>query len=1703
MVLAAFVERQPDDQQLQLALARRLAERGEKFLAKKQPATAQAELEKANAIFKRLHSNGNWQVLPPSEMKSQVGAKMELQKDGSVFVQQNATGKTDIYTLVFKTDLQGITGLRLEVLTDSRLPNGGPGWMKAGAVGNFYLSELTLEAAAADSSDKPKPIPLRNPWADVGQPPYDIRAAIDGNIYTAWSVWPEINKDHTAVFELAEKVGDGAATRLTVRLTHQTTVDGNLGRFRLSFTNDAKSLETPQILQDLKDSELVDCNIALGKAFAQQDRKQEAIASFTDALVRAKDRAGKAKVVTEAAPFPGVLEKLTEVAGGDGQFQAELAQLFVAQGQAASANAARAKARTWFEAKLAKEPENTAWGAELTQVLLDQQDQANPRWTVLKPSEMKSEGGTMLTLQSDGSILASGPNPDRDVYSLVARTDLKHIAAIRLEVLPDSSLPMNGPGRFPGNGNFFLNKIRVFSAGTAIPLTRIVVASPENADLQLQTLISGANNPYVGWNNFNNNNMTRVGQANSAVIATNLERATDDALKIELTCSGQYWLHNNLGRFRLSVSSDPAALDVERQGWKVTDPWLKLAAAYAANGLNEEALRYFTTTLKRANGYEARRPIIEVAARYDEILAELSKGQPDDPLLQLALARNLAERGRKRLAEKQPAQAQADLEKARTLVKRLVANEPQWTVLKPTDIKSKGGATLKLLEDGSILASGKNPVKDEYTLIARPDLENITAIRLEALPDPSLPQNGPGRAQGVFALSKLRVFSGDRSCPLMKIIVEPPNMNGYPVQTVIDGTAVGNSVGWFNTSAIGQPSTAIIATRVARGPTDDLKIEMDFATAPGWQLQSLGRFRLAVTSAADAINSIDIRKDLKDSDVTDLSVALAKAHGQQGHTDEAVALFTEAIQVTADRTGKVRILAEAAPLEGVLEKLIERVADDASLQAELARQLDARGYAPLAAAVRTKARALFERQLEAKPDSAALAAATGLAQLLSDQHESENPNRWTVLKPTEMKSAGGATLTLQPDGSILASGTNPNRDDYTLVARPALKQISAIRLEALLDPSLPNDGPGRDPRIGNFQLNRLQVFSGGQPATPTKFVDSDDRSDLIPIHDVNASTVNWTVGNRPGGGKAITIVIATQLQRAPDDDLKIELNFGGAPQYNLGRFRLWVSEDPVAFNREQRRFAEMKLTDPWARLAAAYRLVGDQQAFNSVLKNHPVAAVHIGDMYAAAQDWERAIAEYRNAITDQPSEAVLAVKLAGAYQSAGRTREGIPYLVKVSAATPTDTLLSMKVAALQAWFGEDKDYDATRQRILASAKGTNNVATAERTAKTCSICPSTDKAELEEAVALARKAAKVANNVDWNQLALGMAEYRSGNDAAAVEALLAAAKFGANKPGVTGPAAFYRAMSLLRLGKEDQARKLVIATAAKMKPLPKDENNPLAGSASVEDLLTWLAYKEARTLLKIDLSQIELLEQTREDEAKTLVADHPTTLATTQLLVEAYLNGGHTRDAVPRLATLSAANPNDTLLCMKVAALQAWFAQEKELAATRVRLLASAKDTKNMYTADRVAKACSLSPYSDKVELEAALTLARTAVELGKGGDFNLLALGMAEYRSGNDAAATEALLAAAKAGPNNPYVTGTSAFYRAMILFRQGKKDEASKLAVAAVAKMKPLPKDDNNPLAGGASHDDLILWLAYKEAQAMIQFDVAPSPKAENDKK
>ena len=57
------------------------------------------------------------------------------------------------------------------------------------------------------------------------------------------------------------------------------------------------------------------------------------------------------------------------------------------------------------------------------------------------------------------------------------------------------------------------------------------------------------------------------------------------------------------------------------------------------------------------------------------------------------------------------------------------------------------------------------------------------------------------------------------------------------------------------------------------------------------------------------------------------------------------------------------------------------------------------------------------------------------------------------------------------------------------------------------------------------------------------------------------------------------------------------------------------------------------------------------------------------------------------------------------------------------------------------------------------------------------------------------------------------------------------------------------------------------------------------------------------------------------------------------------------------------------------------------------------------------------------------------------------------------------------------------------MTLSKQGKAAEARQLFAEAEAQMKPLPADERQPFADGATPDDLIVWLAYKEAKTLLR--------------
>jgi hypothetical protein len=82
-------------------------------------------------------------------------------------------------------------------------------------------------------------------------------------------------------------------------------------------------------------------------------------------------------------------------------------------------------------------------------------------WTVLTPTSVTALNTTTFTVLPDESILAGGPTPGTDTYTVTADTSLTGITGVRLEAIQDPSLPFNGPGRWPGNGNFVLSEFEM------------------------------------------------------------------------------------------------------------------------------------------------------------------------------------------------------------------------------------------------------------------------------------------------------------------------------------------------------------------------------------------------------------------------------------------------------------------------------------------------------------------------------------------------------------------------------------------------------------------------------------------------------------------------------------------------------------------------------------------------------------------------------------------------------------------------------------------------------------------------------------------------------------------------------------------------------------------------------------------------------------------------------------------------------------------------------------------------------------------------------------------------------------------------------------------------------------------------------------------------------------------------------------------
>jgi len=120
-----------------------------------------------------------------------------------------------------------------------------------------------------------------------------------------------------------------------------------------------------------------------------------------------------------------------------------------------------------------------------------------------------------------------------------------------------------------------------------------------------------------------------------------------------------------------------------------------------------------------------------------------------------ATALTNAEQALKAIPTDQPEAYASWLTKQRAAVSKVGV---AWESLTDEKVSAKENAEFKRLDDGSWLVSGGTAAKETYVIEASPTGSMLTAVRLEALPDDSLPNKSLGRAfNGNFVLSAFEV----------------------------------------------------------------------------------------------------------------------------------------------------------------------------------------------------------------------------------------------------------------------------------------------------------------------------------------------------------------------------------------------------------------------------------------------------------------------------------------------------------------------------------------------------------------------------------------------------------------------------------------------------------------------------------------------------------------------------------------------------------------------------------------------------------------------------------------------------------------------------------------------------------------------------------------------------------------------------------
>ena len=269
-------------------------------------------------------------------------------------------------------------------------------------------------------------------------------------------------------------------------------------------------------------------------------------------------------------------------------------------------------------------PELTAAQAEWEKKLA-----GTPQWRVLTIASATALHNTKLTVNRDQSVLASGPSPPQNSYTLRAATDMKAITGFRIEVMPDKSLPKGGPGR-AGNGNFVISEFKVRRLTQDGQQESTV--SLQNASATIEQKYAGEATPYGKWNAASAIDGDIKGSSWGWAILPDVNKTsymvveTKDPLGDDAATELQFVIEQNhenaghtLGKFRLWATTAPHPLRAARDSGlppKVQE-LLAIPDQKRTDAQRRELAKYYRSVSPLLQ--KSRAKIAELKKRRDEV----------------------------------------------------------------------------------------------------------------------------------------------------------------------------------------------------------------------------------------------------------------------------------------------------------------------------------------------------------------------------------------------------------------------------------------------------------------------------------------------------------------------------------------------------------------------------------------------------------------------------------------------------------------------------------------------------------------------------------------------------------------------------------------------------------------------------------------------------------------------------------------------------------------------------------------------------------------------------------------------------------------------------------------------------------------------------------------------------------------------------